>query len=272
VEEGKWHPARYRLATGWFGTNPGFPPPGIATITPDGQVHPYVNCGVSELIAATLDASGNLYAVDVTGDNGSLWKVAPSGVVTEVAKDLSYATGVAVAPGGTVLVSDSLEDKIWAVAPDGSKSVYLTVSRPFALLFDPQGNLYIGQDQLDGAGDSTIIRFSTNGTRTVVATGLNGVRGLAFVAPPPPIAQSLPSAASSSGATGVPPASALAPPPVAFPTPPAGQKGGKPAAHVKGPKQEVVDAKLRTVAAISSTPAGLDSRGKDSKGHGTRRR
>jgi streptogramin lyase len=255
------------MVTGWFGANPGFPPPGIATITPDGQIHPYVNCGVSELIAATLDSAGNLYAVDVTGDNGSLWKVTPSGVVTEVAKDLVYATGVAVAPDGTVLVSDSLEDKIWAVAPDGTKSVYLSVTRPFALLFDPQGNLYIGQDQIDSAGDSTIIRVGPNGTQAVIATGLNGVRGLAFVAPPPfVLGQS--SSATSSNSKGT--TTTAAPPPATTPVAPPSlsPKGGKPAPHDKGPKTANADSKLRTAASISSTPVSPDSQSKDKKSRG----
>jgi sugar lactone lactonase YvrE len=124
-----------------------------------------------------MDFLGNLYVSDLT-HGGSLWKVTPTQQVSEVVFNLGFATGVTIAPDGVnVLVSATFENKIWKVAPNGATSVYANISGPWALAFDPAGNLLVGQP-------SQISRIAPDGSQSVFATGLHDVRGIAYVPEP----------------------------------------------------------------------------------------
>ena len=69
------------------------------------------------------------------------------------------------------------QNKIWKVAPNGSTSVYANIAGPWALAFDPAGNLLVGQT-------TQISRIAPDGSQSVFCTGLHDVRGIAYVPEP----------------------------------------------------------------------------------------
>ncbi len=165
------------FAAGTIGSADIFTPNQVARVTPAGARSLYASVGAQENLSAAMDLLGNLFVSDLT-HNGSLWKVTPTQQVSEVVSNLGFATGITIAPDGvSVLVSASQQNKIWKVAPNGSLSVYANISEPWALAFDPAGNLFVGQT-------TQISKITSNGTQSVFATGLHDVRGIAYVPEP----------------------------------------------------------------------------------------
>jgi len=150
----------------------------IYQVTPAQVGSVYAQAGNQENPGLARDAAGNLYMTDL-GNGGALWKIDIAQQATLLASDLGYATGVTIAPDGvTVLVAARLENKIWSIAPGGAKSTFATISLPWSLAFDPAGDLYVGQD-------TGISKIASGGAQTVIATGINDVRGLVVIVPEP---------------------------------------------------------------------------------------
>ena len=79
----------------------------------------------------------------------------------------AYAGGPGFTPAapGTVFVSDSWQGQVLAVAPDGTKSVYVDGVQPYGLAVDDAGDLFIAQDSND------VVKIAADGTRTDVVFG-----------------------------------------------------------------------------------------------------
>ncbi|WP_151082713.1 NHL repeat-containing protein [Nocardioides cynanchi] len=73
--------------------------------------------------------------------------------------------GFTPAVPGTVFISDVWQDQVLAVAPDGTKSVYVSGVQPFGLSLDDAGDLFIAQDSND------VVKIAADGTRTDVVFG-----------------------------------------------------------------------------------------------------
>jgi sugar lactone lactonase YvrE len=74
-------------------------------------------------------------------------------------------TGFTPAAPGTVFVSDIWQSQVLAVAPDGTKSVYVGGVQPYGLGVDDAGDLFIAQDSND------VVKIAADGTRTDVVFG-----------------------------------------------------------------------------------------------------
>jgi len=93
-----------------------------------------------------------------------------------------------------ISIRDSSADAILVFAPDGTESTFATDhSNPLGIAFDPSGDLLVPELRLlPGPGD--ILKFSTNGSQTVFASGIGqpqGHGGPEFLAFPQPLPTSL---------------------------------------------------------------------------------
>ena len=68
-------------------------------------------------------------------------------------------------------------DAILVFAPDGTESTFATdLSNPRGIAFDPSGDLLVAElKELSAPGD--ILKFSTNGSQTVFASGIGQPQG-----------------------------------------------------------------------------------------------
>jgi uncharacterized protein (TIGR03437 family) len=146
--------------------------------TGDGGPATKVGVGLDDPVAIALDAAGNLYIAD--SNNDVIRKVtATSGIITTIAGTGTYGfsgdggsavraqlwqpKGVAVDAAGNVYISDTLNNRIRVVAPNGTISTVIgtgaqgysgdggvataaTLNHPQGLSFDTAGNLYIADN------------------------------------------------------------------------------------------------------------------------------
>lgn len=146
--------------------------------TGDGGPATKVGVGLNDPVAIALDAAGNLYIAD--SNNSVIRKVtATSGIITTLAGNgtagfsgdggravfaqLSHPKGVAVDSAGNVYISDTFNNRIRVVAPngtistvagtgalgysgDGGLATAAQLNFPEGLSFDTAGNLYIADN------------------------------------------------------------------------------------------------------------------------------
>jgi hypothetical protein len=76
-----------------------------------------------------------------------------------------------------ISIRDSSADAILVFAPDGTESTFATdLSNPRGIAFDPSGDLLVAElKELSAPGD--ILKFSTNGSQTVFASGIGQPQG-----------------------------------------------------------------------------------------------
>ena len=72
-------------------------------------------------------------------------------------------TGFTPAAPGTVFVSDVWQSQVVAVAPDGTRSTYVSGVQPYGLAVDKTGDLFIAQENND------VVEIAPDGTRTDLA-------------------------------------------------------------------------------------------------------
>jgi sugar lactone lactonase YvrE len=124
-------------------------------------VRPLVD-GFGYLVALKVDASGRLVTMET--DTGKLWRVdRTTGQRTFVAQGPAGLDNLAVAPDGTIYVTDFVEGNVWRVDEARGAMVPLLPERPLALPFSlseaPDGALVVGDftavTRLTGAGAGT---------------------------------------------------------------------------------------------------------------------
>ncbi len=96
-----------------------------------------------------LDPDGNIFFTD--DDAGGVWKIDREGKIALLAgkeRGLVSTEGIALAPSGEILVGDGKQHKIFSVRQNGEVSVFLDagITKPESMVFDEQGNLYIGDN------------------------------------------------------------------------------------------------------------------------------
>lgn len=90
----------------------------------------------------------------------------------------SAPTGIAVAPDGSVYVSNWGSGTVERISPDGTRSVVVDgIQSPAGVAFDAQGDLYIAAYSSDN-----VLRVSKEGKQIRVADGLATPTGIAFSA------------------------------------------------------------------------------------------
>jgi len=117
------------------------------------------------------DASGNLFVTD--GNNGSIRKITPAGVVSTLATGFTTPEGIAIDASGILYVSDYATGVIKKVTSGGAVSTFVTgLTGPAGLCFDNSGNLMVA-DQ-----DANQIKKITPGAVVSVYAG-SGTSGFA---------------------------------------------------------------------------------------------
>ena len=126
-----------------------------------------------------VDGAGNVYVVD--SDNYTIRKITPAGVTTTLAGQPGYTGNVdgpgssarfgssyriAVDGGGNIYVSDSANNSVRKVSPDGTVSTLATrIFGPDGIAADPAGNVYVvAQDA------SSILKITPQGAVSTLAT------------------------------------------------------------------------------------------------------
>ena len=166
-----------------------------------------VATGFTTPAAVAVDASGNQYVADsgnhvinkITG--GSVSTVAGTAATSGSGGDGAAATsatlngpqGVAVAPDGTIYISDTLNHKIRRVEPfasfistfagtgtagntgDGGAAVSAQINTPYGIKLDGAGNVYFA----DSTANSIREIFYNGSSITTLVSGLNAPKGLA---------------------------------------------------------------------------------------------
>jgi subtilisin-like proprotein convertase family protein len=159
------------------------PPTGVPTVFASGLSQPW---GVA------IDGAGNIY---VSTYNGYIYKYTPAGVQS------TFASGFPNAPWGLTFYKGNLYVSIGGVittvdeiTPSGVESIYATnIIDPYGLVFDTHGNLFVAEGDAPPYGDA-VVEVATNGTQTILASGMSSPEGLAF---------SIPAANGAQSGTGV---------------------------------------------------------------------
>ncbi|MGA2878269.1 MAG: hypothetical protein ABSG13_04905 [Bryobacteraceae bacterium] len=158
-------------------------------------------------VAVALDSTGNLYIAD--GLNYRIRKVDTNGIITTIAgngtegdvgdngpatsAEIDFVTDLAVDNLGNVYLADYFNSEVRKIDTSGMMSAFAggvpygpieedgipattAVMVPYGVAFDPSGNLYISDDNLN----NTLVRrvdLSTNLIYTVAGTGEVGLAG-----------------------------------------------------------------------------------------------
>jgi len=93
-------------------------------------------------LGVTEDASGNLYVTD--GNNGTVRKITPAGVVSNFATGFTTPEGIAIDASGNIYVSDYGTGVVKKITSAGAVSTFATgLTGPAGLCFDSSGNLFV---------------------------------------------------------------------------------------------------------------------------------
>jgi outer membrane protein assembly factor BamB len=126
--------------------------------------------GVHQVDNPVFDRDGNVYATfSGSRDNRvpvTLFRVRRDGVREPIRVDIPNPTSVAVGRDGAIYVSSRFEGSVYRVDPSTlhTRVFASNLGSPFGLVFDRQGNLWVG----DRSG--TIFRIDVDGEATAVAT------------------------------------------------------------------------------------------------------
>lgn len=152
-----------------------------------------VTPGLSKPFDITFDASDNLFIADTY--NNVIRKITPDGTASIVAgtgnlgnagdgtplgSDLFWPTGIAFAPDGTLYISDTENNRVRKISPDGTTiSTVATggLAKPSYIAIAPDGTLYVSD-----TGSDRVQKVSPDETTvtTVPAGSLDTPQGLAL--------------------------------------------------------------------------------------------
>lgn len=114
----------------------------------------------------TLTVKVSLYIIG--HDNGLLVKVSSSGVASTITTTgLIQPNGVGIDPHGNVFISDTGNDRVVKITPEGTQTVFATGFNSAArLCVDSKGNVYVAD-----IGNNRVVKITPDGTQSVVSTG-----------------------------------------------------------------------------------------------------
>jgi sugar lactone lactonase YvrE len=127
-------------------------------------------------------AARNLYVTNAgTGTTGTIYKFNIDGSSTIFASGLSNPEGLAFDGSGNLFVADNQAGTIFKFTPNGTKSIFASLSSPFSLVVDGNGNLFASQLDLINSNNQSgmIFKFTSTGTKSTFASGLAEPIGLA---------------------------------------------------------------------------------------------
>ena len=136
-----------------------------------------------------LERSGDLYFSEgCPGFQPRLIRISPRGEITEVTRDVSFPSGLAFTPGGTLYVAENLSGQVSSVSAEGTVTTFVDgLTRPQSMAADGAGNLYVvgyegplsnPTDPADNPTSNRIWKIDPAGNRTLYATTY--VNSLAF--------------------------------------------------------------------------------------------
>ena len=132
-----------------------------------------------------FDAAGNLFAADA--EDLTIFKFTPAGAQSVFVGPAAFTSvqdpvGLAFDRSGNLFVTTEGNegapggDAILVFAPDATESTFATnLANPRGIAFDPSGNLLVAELKAAAPGD--ILKFSTNGSQTVFASGIGLPQG-----------------------------------------------------------------------------------------------
>ena len=132
-----------------------------------------------------FDAAGNLFAADASDQ--TIFKFTPAGAGSVLVgpatfTGVQFPVGLAFDRSGNLLVTTEGNeggpggDAILVFAPDGTESTFATdLADPWGIAFDPSGDLLVAELKALAPGD--ILKFSTNGSQRVFASGIGQPQG-----------------------------------------------------------------------------------------------
>lgn len=152
--------------------------------------------GVLKAEGVVVDKQGNVWG---GGRNGVIYKVAPDGVVHEVARlpDRAIPNGVALDRDGSFVYCDLRHHAVMRWSPDGKVSLVadragdVKLSIPNFCSYDAEGNLYVSNSSsrpgrevfsefTDPQPNGAVVRIRPDGRGDVVATGIYFANGTAI--------------------------------------------------------------------------------------------
>jgi uncharacterized protein (TIGR03437 family) len=156
-----------------------------------GDGGPATQAALASPVAVAVDMAGNLYIADTM--HHAVRKVTPAGIITTIAGTgeagngadtsnspmavaLNAPRGVAVARDGTVFIADTGNRKVRRLSTSGElRTVLLERERftPFALALNPQGQLYMANEQ----GHRVSRNAESQAPQHVLGTGEAGYNG-----------------------------------------------------------------------------------------------
>lgn len=124
----------------------------VSVIRPDGTTDTFATGVASGLNGICCGPDGNLYAVD--NNRGSVWRVTPEGVLTElpVTGGASQLTGIAVGAGGDLWIADE-DGAFWKLTIDGIATSFTCPTCSWVCT-GPDGSLW-----LSGGGGLLVFPF-----------------------------------------------------------------------------------------------------------------
>jgi sugar lactone lactonase YvrE len=156
----------------------------IFKFTPDGAESTFGSLP-GQSFGLAFDAAGNLFAADASDQ--TIFKFTPAGassvfVGPAAFTAVQFPVGIAFDRSANLWVTTEGNeggpggDAILVFAPDGTESTFATdLADPRGIAFDPSGDLLVAEVKAFAPGD--ILKFSTNGSQTVFASGIGQPQG-----------------------------------------------------------------------------------------------
>ena len=104
-----------------------------------------------------VDAAGNVFV----GERGAVRKIAPNGAVSTVASGFTRPAALALDALGNVYVGDRSDGTLWKVAPSGLATLWARVGDPAGVAVAADGSLYVADASARTVRQLEVVRTAT---------------------------------------------------------------------------------------------------------------